>query len=98
MEAILLKTAALITALTVIVGGVAALAKCIVRVYKMMAALEQHTLENYMCTLRLSVMSPYMPMEERLAAGEKYVKEGGNGAIKVKYEQLRKQYEKEAGT
>lgn len=37
-------------------------------------------------------MSEEFPLEERLVAGEKYVQEGGNGAIKAKYQLLREEY------
>ena len=34
---------------------------------------------------------------DRLIAGEKYVQEGGNGAIKAKYRFLQEEYEKRNG-
>lgn len=36
-----------------------------------------------------------MPIGERLDAGEKYVKSGGNGEVKVQYKVLKKEYEEE---
>jgi hypothetical protein len=33
-------------------------------------------------------MSHEMPLSERIAAGEKYIKCGGNGEVKHKYEEL----------
>ena len=50
---------------------------------------------DYLCTLRLTIMSEEMPLEERIAAGDKYIAEGGNGAVKHKYEQLLTQLDKE---
>lgn len=44
--------------------------------------LERHSQENYLNILRLIVMSPYMPDGERMLAGEKYIKYGGNGEVK----------------
>lgn len=38
--------------------------------------------------LRLTLMSPEMPMSERIIAGDKYVKKGGNGDCKEYYEGL----------
>ena len=43
--------------------------------------------------LRLTIMSEEMPMAERLIAGQKYVKLGGNGDVKKFLHQLEKQCE-----
>ena len=59
--------------------------------------MEQYQHNDYMSTLRLTIMSEKMPMEERLAAGEKYVKEGGNGAMKARNHLLLEQYQQEIG-
>ena len=48
-----------------------------------------HTTDNYLSILRLTVMDAAMPMSERLIAGEKYIKAGGNGDVKHYYEQLK---------
>ena len=59
---------------------------------KQMAAkvdkLAEHDNEQYLSILRLTVMSPDMPISERLIAGKKYIKKGGNGDLKHYYEQL----------
>lgn len=44
--------------------------------------IKQHCQENYMSGLRLIIMSNEMPLGERIVAGEKYIKAGGNGDIK----------------
>ena len=44
--------------------------------------IKQHCEENYMSGLRLTIMSNEMPLGERIVAGEKYIKAGGNGDIK----------------
>lgn len=44
--------------------------------------LERHSRENYLNILRLIVMSPNMPLGERIIAGKSYLKHGGNGEIK----------------
>ena len=81
--------------LTVLIGFVVAIRK-VVRplnsIEKRIRRLEHNRHNSYMNTLRLTVMSEEMPMEERLAAGEKYVQEGGNGAIKAKYQMLVEEY------
>lgn len=58
---------------------------------------ERHQHNDYLGMLRLTIMSEEMPMEERLKAGEEYVKEGGNGAVKARYQILIKEYQKEIG-
>lgn len=44
--------------------------------------LERHSRENYLNILRLVVMSPHMPLGERIIAGQKYIDEGGNGEVR----------------
>lgn len=45
--------------------------------------LKTHSHENYMSLLRLTIMSEEMPIGERIVAGHKYLKEGGNGEVKA---------------
>lgn len=88
------------TYLTVIAGFIMAvlkIARPLREIEQRIKRLESYTHNDYMSTLRLTVMSEEMPMEERLAAGEKYVKEGGNGAIKAKYHMLIKEYQNKEG-
>ena len=49
--------------------------------------------EQYLSILRLTIMSEEMPMAERLIAGQKYVKLGGNGDVKKFLHQLEAQCE-----
>jgi hypothetical protein len=44
--------------------------------------IKQHCKENYLTSLRLTVMCKDMPLGERIAAGTKYLNEGGNGEVK----------------
>ena len=84
------------TYLTVIAGFAVAIwkiARPLRAIEERIKRLEGYTHNDYMNTLRLTVMSEEMPLEERLAAGEKYVREGGNGAIKAKYHMLIEQYQ-----
>ena len=55
----------------------------------------EHSLDNYLSIKRLTIMSHEMPLSERIAAGEKYIKYGGNGEVKHKYEELLNQLPKE---
>lgn len=57
--------------------------------------IEKHCRENYMRELQIIIMSEEMPLEERLRAGEEYVNDGGNGAVKAKYRVLLQRYEEE---
>ena len=47
--------------------------------------------EQYLSILRLTIMSEEMPMSERLIAGRKYVKRGGNGDVKTALHDLEAQ-------
>lgn len=50
--------------------------------------------EQSLAILRLTVMSNDMPISERLVAGDKYIRKGGNGDVKHYYEQLIKEHTK----
>lgn len=86
----IIKAAAVLTALGVIFGiGVKAW-RFIVKLNNTTKALNDtltdlktHSHENYMSLLRLTIMSHEMPIGERIVAGHKYLKEGGNGEVKA---------------
>lgn len=42
----------------------------------------EHDKENYLAILRLTIVSTEMPIGERINAGYKYLKLGGNGEVK----------------
>ena len=50
--------------------------------------MERHLKENHLSILRLTITSRDMPLSERIAAGDEYLKEGGNGAVRHLYEAL----------
>ena len=56
--------------------------------------LVEHDKEQYLGILRLTVMSEEMPISERLIAGSKYVKKGGNGDVKKYYQKLLEEHTK----
>ena len=56
--------------------------------------LVEHDHEQYLGILRLTVMSEGMPISERIIAGDKYVKEGGNGEVKQYYHNLLEEHTK----
>ena len=55
---------------------------------KKLGKMQEHQDEQYLAILRLTIMSEEMPMAERLIAGEKYKKMGGNGDVKKCLHQL----------
>ena len=56
--------------------------------------LVEHDKDQYLSILRLTVMSEEMPISERIIAGDKYVKKGGNGEVKKYYQQMLKEHTK----
>ena len=87
---VIIKVAAVLTALGVIFSiGVKAW-RFVVRlndtnktINSTLTELKQHSRENYMSLLRLTIMSEEMPIGERIVAGHKYLQEGGNGDVKT---------------
>ena len=86
---IVIKIAALLGAIGVIVGTCIKLIKFINGVGKKIELLTEtitdlktHTHENHMSLLRLTIMSNEMPIGERIKAGYKYLEQGGNGDVK----------------
>ena len=49
---------------------------------KEIPAIKQHCYENYLTSLRLTIMSNEMPLGERIIAGQMYIDAGGNGEVK----------------
>ena len=50
--------------------------------------LVEHDEDQYLSILRLTIMSEEMPIQERIIAGEKYVKKGGNGEVRKYYQKM----------
>lgn len=84
---------AVIGALVTIVTACIKVIKLVIKINKWVETEERHTLENYLDIKRLIITSPYMPLHERLDAGEKYTKKGGNGEVKKLYNELLKSVE-----
>lgn len=57
--------------------------------------IDRHQKETYLTTLRLTIMADEVPLEERLKAGDEYIKNGGNGAVKAYFETLKEEYQEE---
>lgn len=84
----ILFMASLFTALGVIIATSVKIYKFIRKWEKWVEEQSEHSLDNYLSIKRLTIMSQEMPLSERLSAGEKYIKYGGNGEVKHKYEEL----------
>lgn len=87
---VIIKAAAVLSALGAIFGGGVAVWRFIVKLSNniknlndTLADLKDHSNENYMSLLRLTIMSHEMPIGERIVAGHKYLKNGGNGDVKT---------------
>lgn len=44
-----------------------------------------HDREQHLAILRLTIMNSEMPISERVIAGQKYIKDGGNGDVAAYY-------------
>ena len=80
--------ASLLTAVGVIIATSVKIYKFIRKWEKWVEEQSEHSLDNYLSIKRLTIMSQEMPLSERISAGEKYIKYGGNGEVKHKYEEL----------
>jgi len=56
--------------------------------------LVEHDREQYLSILRLTIMNETIPVSERIIAGDKYLKAGGNGEVKKYYLQMLKEHTK----
>lgn len=88
-----------LTTISVFIGKIVKKAKKCINFFKglqtQIDTIEKHCKENYMRELQIIIMSEEMPIEERLRAGEEYVNNGGNGAVKAKYRVILQRYEEE---
>lgn len=84
----ILLIASLLTSLSVIIATAIKVYKFIRKWEKWVKEQSEHALDNYLSIKRLTIMLHEMPLSERIAAGEKYIKYGGNGEVKHKYEEL----------
>lgn len=88
--------ASVITALTVITTTLITAYKVIRKWEKWVEKKDKHDIEQYVQILRLVIMSPEMPLSERIAAGDTYVNElKRNGAVKQKYNELLSKFKAE---
>ena len=92
----ILFAASVFTALGVIVGVAIKIYKFVRKCEKWIEKKDKHDEEQYCDILRLIIMTPEMPLSERIAAGDIYVnKLHRNGGVKKKYEELLNRFSEE---
>ena len=82
-----------IGALTTIIVTCVKVIKVAIKINKRAEDNDKHIRENYLDIKRLVITSPYMPLEERIAAGDEYIKKGGNGAVSRLHKKLLEELE-----
>lgn len=88
--------ASLLTAVGVIIGIAIKIYKFVRKCEKWIEKKDKHDEEQYCNILRLIIMTPEMPLSERISAGDIYVnKLHRNGGVKKKYEELLKRFAEE---
>lgn len=82
---LIIKIASAIGAVGTLIGVLASIYKLVRRIEKRDEKIEAHMLDNYKSILRLTIMSPEMPLSERIKAADTYVSDEirGNGAVKA---------------
>ena len=78
----LLKCASVITAFGILWKWLSGIVHKIDGLRDDIQDLKDHSRENYLSGLRLTIMSSDMPIGERIVAAHKYLNAGGNGEIK----------------
>ncbi len=84
----IIYTGSILTALGIIVSTAVKLHRFLRKWEIWVEETKEHSKDNYMSVLQLKIMSPFMPLTERIKAGDKYVELGGNGEVKQKYYEL----------
>ena len=93
---IIVLTASIITSLSVVLTAIVTAYKFIRKWDKWVKQKDKHDTEQYVQILRLVIMTPEMPLSERIAAGDTYVNElHRNGAVKQKYNELLQRFKTE---
>ncbi len=95
VETILL-IASIVTSITVVFTAIVTAYKFIRKWDKWVKQKDKHDIEQYVQILRLVIMTPEMPLSERISAGDTYVNElNRNGAVKQKYNELLQRFKTE---
>lgn len=90
----LLWLAGIIAAVGTVYGAYRKIIKPFIDGLMKLDVLIEHDRENYLAILRLQLMNDNLPVSERIIAGDKYIKAGGNGDCKHFYLELLKEHTK----
>lgn len=85
---------ALITSAFTLIGIIVTVIAGNASLKKDVSEIKEDNKEQSLAILRLTVMNKEMPISERLIAGDKYIKRGGNGDVKHYYEKLVEEHTK----
>ena len=80
---IIIKTSGVLGAIGAIIAGIVAVYKVVRKIETQYDKIQEHMLENYKAILQLKIMSPEMPLSERVAAANAYLSDDikGNGGV-----------------
>ena len=93
---VIVLIASAITSFSVILTAIVTAYKFIRKWEKWKEDKDKHDIENYKAILRLVIMTPEMPLSERIEAGDVYVNTlNGNGGVKQKYKELLQRFAEE---
>ena len=93
---IIVLISSLITSITIIITAIVTAYRFIRKWDKWVKQKDKHDIEQYVQILRLVIMTPEMPLSERISAGDTYVNElHRNGAVKQKYNELLQRFKTE---
>ena len=93
---LIVATAAILSAIGVITTAIVTAYRFIRKWDKWREEKDAHDIENYKAILRLVIMTPEMPLSERIEAGDIYVNTlNGNGGVKQKYNELLEKFAEE---
>ncbi len=92
----IILVASLLTALTVIIATAVKIYKFVRKCEVWIEEKDKHDEAQYRDILRLIIMTPEMPLSERISAGDIYVNQlHGNGGVKQKYLELLQRFSEE---
>lgn len=92
----IITSAAVLSAVGVVITAIVTAYRFIRKWDKWREDKDKHDIENYKAILRLVIMTPEMPLSERIEAGDTYVnKLNGNGGVKQKYKELLQRFAEE---
>lgn len=92
----IIAAAAIVSAVGVLITAIVTAYRFIRKWDEWVKQKDKHDIEQYVQILRLVIMTPEMPLSERIAAGDTYVNElKRNGAVKQKYNELLQRFKNE---